>query len=188
MSYTIGSLPRPTLTAMLMQNFSDNLLFIMIASVSFIYLLTSLRKAASSDAGGARLTLQRAAHAARICRNRIGFLPQRGQVVFHENETAGRTHAPHAVAGRHKRITGPGGISTLLCDHTAQGCLLPAPWSLSSADGRRPVCTLRPSLPICVYPAHGRADSIFSTLPISRVNSPRRCAESSSSDQPGTTT
>ncbi|QPG07954.1 hypothetical protein IUJ34_03775 [Klebsiella pneumoniae subsp. pneumoniae] len=35
----------PTLTAMLMQNFSDNLLFIMIASVSFIYLLTLLRKA-----------------------------------------------------------------------------------------------------------------------------------------------
>jgi UMF2 family putative MFS family transporter len=28
----------PTLTAMLMQNYSDNLLFIMIASVSFIYL------------------------------------------------------------------------------------------------------------------------------------------------------
>lgn len=28
----------------------------------------------------------------------------------------------------------------------------------------------------------------FSTLPISRVNSPGRCAESSSSDQPGTTT
>ena len=60
MSYTIGSLLGPTLTAMLMQNFSDNLLFIMIASVSFIYLLTLLRKA-----GGARLTLQRAAHAAR---------------------------------------------------------------------------------------------------------------------------
>ncbi len=35
----------PDLTAMLMQNFSDNLLFIMIASVSFIYLLTLLRKA-----------------------------------------------------------------------------------------------------------------------------------------------
>ena len=30
---------------MLMQNFSDNLLFIMIASVSFIYLLILLRKA-----------------------------------------------------------------------------------------------------------------------------------------------
>ena len=45
MSYTIGSLLGPTLTAMLMQNFSDNLLFIMIASVSFIYLLTLLRKA-----------------------------------------------------------------------------------------------------------------------------------------------
>lgn len=45
MSYTIGSLLGPTLTATLMQNFSDNLLFIMIASVSFIYLLTLLRKA-----------------------------------------------------------------------------------------------------------------------------------------------
>ena len=44
LSYTIGSLLGPTLTAMLMQNFSDNLLFIMIASVSFIYLLMLLRK------------------------------------------------------------------------------------------------------------------------------------------------
>ncbi|WP_253377941.1 MFS transporter [unidentified bacterial endosymbiont] len=45
LSYTIGSLLGPTFTAMLMQNFSDNLLFIMIASVSFIYLLMLLRKA-----------------------------------------------------------------------------------------------------------------------------------------------
>ncbi|HDR2788677.1 MFS transporter [Enterobacter sp. RHBSTW-00175] len=45
LSYTIGSLLGPTLTAMLMQNYSDNLLFIMIASVSFIYLLMLLRKA-----------------------------------------------------------------------------------------------------------------------------------------------
>ena len=29
-----------------------------------------------------------------ICCNRIGLLPQRGQVVFHENETAGRTQLP----------------------------------------------------------------------------------------------
>ncbi len=57
MSYTIGSLLGPTLTAMLMQNFSDNLLFIMIASVSFIYLLTLLRKSrTSSDAGGTCVT------------------------------------------------------------------------------------------------------------------------------------
>ena len=39
LSYTVGSLLGPSFTAMLMQNFSDNLLFIMIASVSFIYLL-----------------------------------------------------------------------------------------------------------------------------------------------------
>ena len=45
LSYTIGSLLGPTLTAMLMQNYSDNLLFIMIASVAFIYLLMLLRKA-----------------------------------------------------------------------------------------------------------------------------------------------
>lgn len=45
LSYTIGSLLGPTLTAMLMQRFSDNLLFIMIASVSFIYLMMLLRKA-----------------------------------------------------------------------------------------------------------------------------------------------
>jgi MFS transporter, UMF2 family, putative MFS family transporter protein len=45
LSYTIGSLLGPTFTAMLMQNYSDNLLFVMIASVSFIYLLMLLRKA-----------------------------------------------------------------------------------------------------------------------------------------------
>ena len=44
LSYTIGSLLGPTFTAMLMQNYSDNMLFIMIASVSFIYLLMLLRK------------------------------------------------------------------------------------------------------------------------------------------------
>ncbi|MGL4723624.1 MAG: MFS transporter [Scandinavium sp.] len=45
LSYTIGSLLGPTFTSMLMQNFSDNLLFVMIASVAFIYLLMLLRKA-----------------------------------------------------------------------------------------------------------------------------------------------
>lgn len=45
LSYTIGSLLGPTFTAMLMQSYSDNLLFIMIASVSFNYLLMLLRKA-----------------------------------------------------------------------------------------------------------------------------------------------
>lgn len=45
LSYTIGSLLGPTLTSMLMQNYSDNLLFVMIACVSFIYLLMLLRKA-----------------------------------------------------------------------------------------------------------------------------------------------
>lgn len=45
LSYTIGSLLGPTFTSVLMQNYSDNLLFIMIASVSFIYLLMLLRKA-----------------------------------------------------------------------------------------------------------------------------------------------
>jgi len=45
LSYTIGSLLGPTFTSMLMQSYSDNLLFIMIASVSFIYLLMLLRKA-----------------------------------------------------------------------------------------------------------------------------------------------
>lgn len=45
LSYTIGSLLGPSFTAMLMQHYSDNLLFIMIASVSFIYLLMLLRNA-----------------------------------------------------------------------------------------------------------------------------------------------
>ena len=43
LSYTIGSLLGPAYTALLMQHYSDNLLFIMIASVSFIYLLMLLR-------------------------------------------------------------------------------------------------------------------------------------------------
>ena len=45
LSYTVGSLLGPSFTAMLLQNYSDNLLFIMIASVSFIYLLMLLRSA-----------------------------------------------------------------------------------------------------------------------------------------------
>lgn len=45
LSYTVGSLLGPTLTSMLMQSYSDSLLFIMIASVSFIYLLMLMRKA-----------------------------------------------------------------------------------------------------------------------------------------------
>ncbi|MGY6039011.1 MFS transporter [Aeromonas sp. AE23HZ002T15] len=44
LSYTIGSLLGPTLTALLMEHYSDNLLFVMIAGVSFIYLLMLLRK------------------------------------------------------------------------------------------------------------------------------------------------
>ncbi|VYU65440.1 MFS transporter [Metakosakonia massiliensis] len=45
LSYTVGSLLGPTLTSMLMQSYSDSLLFIMIASVSFIYLMMLMRKA-----------------------------------------------------------------------------------------------------------------------------------------------
>ena len=45
LSYTIGSLLGPTFTAMLMQSYSDSLLFIMIASVSLIYLMMLMRKA-----------------------------------------------------------------------------------------------------------------------------------------------
>lgn len=43
LSYTIGSLLGPACTALLMQHLSDNLLFIMIAGVSLIYLLMLLR-------------------------------------------------------------------------------------------------------------------------------------------------
>ncbi len=45
MSYTIGSLAGPTMTAMLMQSYSDRLLFVMIAVVALIYLVVLLRKA-----------------------------------------------------------------------------------------------------------------------------------------------
>lgn len=45
LSYTLGSLLGPTFTSMLMQSFSDNLLFVMIAGVAFVYLLMLLRKA-----------------------------------------------------------------------------------------------------------------------------------------------
>lgn len=43
LSYTIGSLLGPAYTALLMQHLSDNLLFVMIAGVSLIYLLMLLR-------------------------------------------------------------------------------------------------------------------------------------------------
>ncbi|WP_421200927.1 MFS transporter [Aeromonas enteropelogenes] len=43
LSYTIGSLLGPAYTALLMQHLSDNLLFIMIAGVSLLYLLMLLR-------------------------------------------------------------------------------------------------------------------------------------------------
>ncbi|MGL6018846.1 MAG: MFS transporter [Gibbsiella quercinecans] len=44
MSYTIGSLLGPSMTAMLMQNYSDRLLFVMIALVALVYLVMLLRK------------------------------------------------------------------------------------------------------------------------------------------------
>ena len=45
MSYTIGSLAGPSMTAMLMQSYSDAVLFVMIAAVALVYLLMLLRKA-----------------------------------------------------------------------------------------------------------------------------------------------
>lgn len=45
LSYTVGSLLGPTFTSMLMQNYSDNVLFVMIAAVAFVYLMMLLRKA-----------------------------------------------------------------------------------------------------------------------------------------------
>jgi UMF2 family putative MFS family transporter len=44
LSYTLGSLAGPTMTAMLMQSYSDRLLFVMIAAVALIYLVMLLRK------------------------------------------------------------------------------------------------------------------------------------------------
>jgi len=45
LSYTLGSLAGPALTSLLMQNYSDRVLFVMIAAVAFIYLVMLLRKA-----------------------------------------------------------------------------------------------------------------------------------------------
>jgi UMF2 family putative MFS family transporter len=45
MSYTVGSLAGPAMTSVLMQNYSDQLLFVMIAAVALIYLVMLLRKA-----------------------------------------------------------------------------------------------------------------------------------------------
>ncbi len=45
LSYTIGSLVGPGIAAMLMQNYSDRLLFVMIAVVALMYLVMLLRKA-----------------------------------------------------------------------------------------------------------------------------------------------
>ncbi|ADU68642.1 MFS transporter [Pantoea sp. At-9b] len=44
-SYTLGSLVGPGTTAMLMQSYSDRLLFVMIAGVALVYLVMLLRKA-----------------------------------------------------------------------------------------------------------------------------------------------
>jgi UMF2 family putative MFS family transporter len=44
LSYTIGSLTGPAMTSMLMQNYSDRVLFVMIAAVAAIYLVMLLRK------------------------------------------------------------------------------------------------------------------------------------------------
>lgn len=44
LSYTLGSLFGPSMTAMLMQRYSDHLLFVMIAAVALVYLVTLLRK------------------------------------------------------------------------------------------------------------------------------------------------
>lgn len=45
LSYTVGSLVGPTMTSMLMQSYSDHLLFVMIAGVALVYLVMLLRKA-----------------------------------------------------------------------------------------------------------------------------------------------
>lgn len=45
LSYTVGSLLGPTFTSILMLNYSDNVLFVMIAAVAFVYLMMLLRKA-----------------------------------------------------------------------------------------------------------------------------------------------
>lgn len=45
LSYTVGSLAGPSMTAMLMQSYSDRLLFVMIAAVALVYLVMLLRKA-----------------------------------------------------------------------------------------------------------------------------------------------
>ncbi|WP_026111886.1 MFS transporter [Winslowiella toletana] len=45
LSYTIGSLAGPSMTSLLMQHYSDNLLFVMIAVVALVYLVMLLRKA-----------------------------------------------------------------------------------------------------------------------------------------------
>ncbi|GAB3407141.1 MFS transporter [bacteria symbiont BFo1 of Frankliniella occidentalis] len=45
LSYTVGSLAGPTMTSMLMQSYSDRVLFVMIAAVALVYLVMLLRKA-----------------------------------------------------------------------------------------------------------------------------------------------
>ncbi|QKJ86599.1 MFS transporter [Paramixta manurensis] len=45
LSYTIGSLVGPSMTSLLMQSYSDRLLFVMIAVVALVYLIMLLRKA-----------------------------------------------------------------------------------------------------------------------------------------------
>ncbi len=45
LSYTVGSLVGPAMTSMLMQNYSDRVLFVMIAAVALIYLVMLMRNA-----------------------------------------------------------------------------------------------------------------------------------------------
>ncbi|CCG86805.1 MFS transporter [Erwinia piriflorinigrans] len=45
LSYTLGSLVGPAMTSILMQNYSDSLLFVMIGGVALVYLVMLLRKA-----------------------------------------------------------------------------------------------------------------------------------------------
>lgn len=44
MSYTIGSLAGPATVAALMQQYSDDVLFVMIAGIALVYLLMLMKK------------------------------------------------------------------------------------------------------------------------------------------------
>lgn len=123
-----------------------------------------------------------------ICCNRIGLLPQRGQVVFHENETAGRTQLPTPLQAGISASPARAGLVHYFVTILLKNAFYPLHGLFFRRMNAVQLVLFAHRYPFVFTQLMVGQQLDFSTLPISRVNSPVRCAESSSSDQPGTTT